>query len=286
MNRSPTWWLVAAAHGLLLAVCPNPAFAQDMSGLTFDVTITTGDSAAATVQSGSGWIAGKSSRLDLRGPGNPAQAMPGMAGQNMSIVVRDSSGASVVAMVDHDSKKVMYPAKMMAMLQEMMASLPEKPKVGFTVSNMVVDTLGAGETISGFTTKRFRVTADISMSMQMMGESMDQTMHVVSEGDYAEELAGYTDPLQSTRSLEAMTAGMPGMDSTSVAELAKLAAARPRGLPLRQSDQMTGALEGGMPMPATVTVLSNIRRAEFSPTLFVIPAGYTELEMPQMPGWN
>jgi len=286
MNRSRTWWLLAAAQCVLLALCPIPAFAQDVSGLTFDVTITTGDSAAATVQSGSGWIAGKSSRLDLRGPANVAQAMPGMPGQNMSIIVRDSSGAPVMAMVDHDAKKVMYPAKMTAMLQEMMASLPERPKVGFSVTNIVVDTLGAGETISGFATKRFRLSADLSVSMEMMGESMDQTIHVVSEGDYAEELAGYIDPLQTTRSLEAMTSGMPGMDSSAVAELGKLAAARPRGLPLRQSDQMTGASEGGMPMPATVTALSNIKRAEFSLTVFSIPDGYTEMEMPQIPGLN
>jgi len=108
----------------------------------------------------------------------------------------------------------------------------------------------------------------------------------VSEGDYAEELAGYIDPLQTTRSLEAMTSGMPGMDSSAVAELGKLAAARPRGLPMRQSDRMTGASEGGMPMPATVTTLSNIKRAEFSPTVFSIPDGYTEMEMPQIPGLN
>lgn len=286
MNQFRVRWLLAAGQCVMLALCAVPSLAQDVSGLTFDVTITTGDSSAATVQSGSGWIAGKSSRLDLRGAGNPAQAMPGMPGQNVSIIVWDSSGAPVVAMVDHDEKKVMYPAKMMAMLQEMMASLPEKPKLSFSVTNVVLDSLGAGETISGFVTKRFRLSADLSMSMEMMGESMEQTMHIVSEGDFAEELAGYVDPLQTTRSVEAMAAGMPGMDSSSVAEIGKLVLARPRGLPLRQSDRMTGASEGGIPMPATVTALSNIKRAEFSLTVFAIPDGYAEMEMPQMPGLN
>ena len=265
-----------------LALAATSLAAQDVAGLTFDVRVATGDSAAGTHQTGQGWIAGNRSRLDLAG-GMPNAPMPGSAGQNVSIIVEDSSGTSVVVLLMHDQKKVMYPSRMMAQLKEMMASLADLPKMTFTVSNLRVDTLGAGETISGFATKRYRIAADIRMTMDMMGENIDQTMHVESEGDFAEELADFADPLRDTRGFKSMTAGMPWMDSTASAEMEKLVRAAPRGLALRQVDRVTGVTEGEMPTPTTTTTLSNIKRATFSPSVFQVPEGYTEMEMPMMP---
>jgi hypothetical protein len=275
--------VLAAVAAIVLGV--RPAAAQDVAGLTFDVRVTTGDSTAGTHQTGKGWIAGKRTRLDLAG-GMPNAPVPGGGGQNVSIIVEDSSGTSVIALVMHDEKKVMYPSRMMASLKEMMASMPDMPKMTFTVSNLVVDSLGAGDTISGFATKRYKITADISMAMEMMGESMDQTMHIESEGDYAEELANFSDPLGETRGFRAVAAGMPWMDSTATAEMEKLVRAAPRGLALRSVDRVSGVTEGDMTIPATTTVLSNIRRATFSSAVFAIPEGYTEMEMPMMPPEN
>lgn len=285
MRRIHVWrgLVLAAFAASVLEV--RPAAAQEVAGLTFDVRVTTGDSAAGTHQTGKGWIAGKNTRLDLAG-GMLNPPMPGGGGQNMSIIVQDSSGTSVVALVMHDEKKVLYPSRMMAGLKEMMASLPEQPKMTFTVSNIVVDSLGAGETVSGFATKRYKISADISMAMDMMGESMNQTMHVESEGDYAEELSDFTDPMKDTRGFRAMTSGMPWMDTTSAAELEKLERATPRGLPLRSVDRVTGVTEGDMPVPATITTLTNIKRETFSSSIFAIPEGYTEMEMPMMPPMN
>ena len=269
------------------AVVPGvrPAGAQDLAGLTFDVRVTTGDSTAGTHQTGRGWIAGKNTRLDLAG-GMPNAPVPGGGGQNVSIIVLDSSGTSLVALLMHDEKKVMYPGRMMAELKEMMASFPEQPKMKFTVSNIVVDSLGAGETVSGFATKRYKISADISLAMDIMGESMNQTMHVESEGDYAEELSDFTDPMKDTRGFRAMTSGMPWMDTTSAAELEKLERVTPRGLPLRHVDRVTGVTEGDMAIPATTSTLSNIKREMIPPSVFAIPEGYTEMEMPAMPPMN
>lgn len=276
----------AVALGLGVILATAPAAAQDVAGLTFDVSVTTGDSAAGMLQTGSGWIAGNRSRMDLRGQGNPAQSVPGMPGQNISLLVHDSAGVPIIAMVDHDSKKVMYPSKMMEQLREMMASLPEQPQMTFKVSNVAIDSLGAGETISGFATKRFRLKADISMAMNMMGEEMEQTMHLETEGDYAEELSEFMDPLQGSRMFQTFTSGMPFMDSSATAELGKLVQAIPRGLPIRQVDRMSGIMEGGEPVQGAVTALTNIKRATFPASVFSIPEGYTEMEMPTMPPMN
>jgi hypothetical protein len=147
-----------------------------------------------------------------------------------------------------------------------------------------VDTLGAGETISGFATKRYRVSADIGMAIEMMGESVNESMHVESEGDYAEELSEYSDPLRDTRGFKSITSGMPWADSASLAEMDKLVRAAPRGLALRQVDRVTGTTEGGGPPPITTTRLSNIKRESVSLGMFAIPEGYTELEMPMFGG--
>lgn len=285
VRRIHVWRVLVLAVVAAIVLGVRPAAAQDVAGLTFDVRVTTGDSSAGTHQTGKGWIAGKRTRLDLVG-GLPNAPVPGGGGQNVSIIVEDSIGTSVVALVMHDEKKFMYPSRMMASLKEMMASMPEAPKMKFTVSNLVVDSLGAGDTISGFATKRYKIGADISMAMEMMGEAMNQTMHVESEGDYAEELADFSDPLGETRGFRAITAGMPWMDSTAAAEMEKLVRATPRGLALRSVDRVTGVTEGDMEIPATTTILSNVRRETFSPSVFAMPEGYTEMAMPTMPPVN
>lgn len=283
--RTINLWRLVGVLALGAGFAPVPASAQDLAGLTFDVRITTGDSTAGSHQTGKGWIAGKRTRLDLSG-GMPGGVMPGMSGGEVSIITHDSGDTPTVALVMHEQKKFMYPSRMMEMMREMMASLAEQPKMTFTVSNLVVDTLGAGETISGFSTKRYKVSADIRMTIDMMGEIVDESMHVESEGDYAEELADFSDPLKDTRGIQAMTAAMPWMDSTANAEMEKLIRAAPRGLALRQVDRVTGVTENEMTPPVTTTRLSNIVRASISPSVFAMPEGYTEMGLPMMPPEN
>ncbi len=276
--------LAAWCVGMVLAAAPSGA--QDVSGLTFDVSVTTGDSATARTQTGQGWVAGSRSRVDLRGEANPAETVPGLKGENISMLMDDSAGTLTMIVVDHDTKKFFNPARAFDQIKEMLESLPEKPRVSFTVTNVVVDTLGAGETISGFSTKRFRLRADLSMAMEMMGESMNDTMHLESEGDYTEELSEFSDPLQGTRGVQAFISGMPWMDSTAMAELGKITHATPRGVPLRLTEQLGEVEVGGAAPPARITGLSNIKRGTFSPAVFAIPDGYTEMDMPTGPALN
>lgn len=287
MRRIHVWegWVLAAVFAVVAGV--RPATAQDVAGLTFDVRVTTGDSAAGTHQVGRGWIAGKNTRIDMRGGASvPMPGMPGIGGDNVSIIVRDSSDTSVITVVMHDQKTFMQPGKMMAQLQEMMAGLVEKPNMTVTVSNVVLDSLGAGETVSGFATRRIRISADITMAIKMMGESTNETMHMESEGDYAEELSWFADPLRDTRGVGALVGGFPWMDSTAAAELRKLERVAPRGLALRSVDSVTGVTQGDMPLQASVTTLSNIKRETFAASIFAIPEGYTELQVPMMPPVN
>ena len=173
---------------------------------------------------------------------------------------------------------------MMEQLKEMMQAMPEMPKMSFSVSNVVVDTLGAGETISGFATKRYRLMADIAMSMAMMGEFENVSMHMESEGDFSEELSEFSDPLQDTRGFKSLMAGMPWADSASAAEMEKIARAVPRGLALRQVDRVTGVTEHGEIPQTTTTRFSNVRRENVQLNMFAIPEGYTEMQMPMMGG--
>jgi hypothetical protein len=270
-----------------LAAAAVPAGAQDVSGLAFDVTVITGDSATGTTQTGSGWMHGNRSRLDLKGPPTPEGAIPGMKGENVSVIVRDSAGVPGVVLVDHDARKFFYPSRMAEQLQELMASLGgAAPRMTLTVGNVTVDTLGDGHTVSGFATKRYRIGADLTIVVEMLGERVEQEMRMESEADMAEDLAGFSDPLRDTRGFQALAAGLPFVDSTMTAEFDKLLRVTPRGLALRQVDRVTGVTQGGEEMKATTTLLSNVRRATFSSSVFSLPAGYTELDMPMMPTSN
>lgn len=273
------WRGLGAVVCLVGALAASPAAAQEADGLTFDVSVLTGDSGRSKHQAGRGWIAGKRTRLDFSG-GVPGTATDGLDGDSVSMIVGDSAGASQVALVMHESKKVAYPGRMMEQLKEMMETMEEKPKMTFSVSNVVVDTLGAGETISGFATRRFRLTADIAMAIEMMGESATESMHIETEGDYAEKLSEFSDPLRDTRGVTSMVRAMPWVDSSSIAEMEKLTRAGPRGLALRQVDRVTGVTEGGDPVQTITTRLSNIKRERIPLSVFAIPADYTEMETP------
>jgi len=279
----PEWRLVAAVAFLAGALLVRPSGAQESAGLAFDVSVVTGDSAVSPAQTGRGWIAGKRTRIDLRG-GMPGVSMPGVAGDNVSIIVLDSSDTPVVALLMHDTKNFLYPDRVMEQLRQMMETMPVQPKMNVSVSNVVVDTLGAGETISGFATKRYRLSADVQMSIEMMGERTNESMHLESEGDFAEELSEFSDPLGDTRGFGSLASGMPWADSASTSEMEKLTRVVPRGLALRQVDRVTGVTQGGEPVQTTTTRFANIRRESVPFSLFAVPEGYTEMEMPMMGG--
>jgi hypothetical protein len=283
VRRFSEWRRLVAVASLAGGLLARPSEAQEVAGLTFDVSVSTGDSTAGAQQTGRGWIAGTRTRLDLRG-GMPGTAMPGMGGDNVSIIILDSSDAPTVALVMHDTKKVMYPGRMMEQLKELMEAMPGKPAMTFSVTNIVMDTLGAGETISGFGTKRYRLSADIAMSIEMMGEHVTESMHMESEGDVAEELSEYSDPLRDTRGFKSLTSGMPWADSASTAQMEKLARAAPRGLALRQVDRVTRVTKGGEPVQTTTTRFFNLKRESVPLAMFAIPEGYTEMEMPMVGG--
>jgi hypothetical protein len=109
-------------------------------------------------------------------------------------------------------------------------------------------------------------------------------MHVESEGDVAEELSEYSDPLRDTRGFQSLMSGMPWADSSAKAQMEKLLRAAPRGLALRQVDRVTGGTEDGQSVQTTTTTFANIKRESVPLALFAIPDGYTEMEMPMFGG--
>ena len=266
---------------VLAALCgAAPIAAQSSPGVTFEMTMTAQDSGgtAQGVQRGRGWVTRERARIDMAGAPAP---LAGGDTANMSIIVTIlPDGTRDMAMLNHDRKEVMRPEKMMAELREMMQALAVRPEMSVHVTEFDVDTLGAGTTVDGFATRRYRVRMALTMAIAVMGERQEMRMSADQTGDYVPEFADYVDAMQSMTPLTSMASifgGSPEFEST----VRRMIEQSPKGLAVSSDARinMSGGMMGGHAIVQTMR-LSSIRRADIPDSLFAIPADYTEPQMP------
>lgn len=263
----------------------GPIAAQTSAGVTFDMTFTTSDSGNAPLseQRGRGWMTRDRARIDMSGA--PMLGRGTDTGSVSIIVEAGASGARSTAILNHAERQIVRPERMMEEMNQMMQALPVMPQMNLEVKRFVVDTLGAGETIDGFATTRYRVRMELAMRVAVMGESQEMSMAVDETGDYITEFRDFVDAMQDVAPMRSLTQ-MFGSSPELNAQLERIVAQTPKGLQARADARMTMSnfLLGGEHVVVHSVRMSSIRRAEIPNSVFAIPAGYTELEMPKPGG--
>jgi hypothetical protein len=148
----------------------------------------------------------------------------------------------------------------------------------FKLRNATVRTerLGAGETILGMSTERYRVTQDFTTGVGALGFTKDIQQRVVTEYWVSKELPLAGNPVVALIA-NAKTA-LAQQDPDYVRRVRRERLAFCTGMPLRMVVTSYSGGEDGMTKDESVQTIdvSDVKRAEINPASLRVPAGYAK----------
>lgn len=250
-------------------------------GLSYDMRTTirmdpapkgAGDMAQGrTVMAGHGQFSGGNSRMDM----SQSMAPGGLMGVGTYVIVK--SGARTEWIVDPAKKSYMEVnidsmAKFSADAQKALGGIA---KIEMTDVTADVEALGAGETIEGYATIKYRVTSGYTSKVSVMGRTTATTTTSTGEMWIAPQLAGLYNP--------AAPASQGAGNSEYARKLTAAYAKIGKGVPIKSVT--TTQSTGSRARSTTSTMeLVNIKRERVDPSVFEIPPGYTKTDLTQVMG--
>lgn len=253
------------------------AAAAGAQGLSYDI-LTTGSglgrgrsSETRTFMAAHGQFSGGKSRLDI----TESMSRGGMMGAGTYMIMNTIKGTTT--MVDPAKREYMEInpaelAKSTAGLQQSMSGMMKQELSGVRVN---VEELGAGETIEGYATIKYRMTDDYTMKMTIMGRTTESVEHSTTDLWVAPKLDGIMNPMARPAAV-ASTGPMAEL----TAELTKAYAKVRQGVVLK-SIHSSEAVTDGKSSTTTITMtLSNVKRASISASVFEVPSDYTKAASP------
>ena len=208
--------------------------------------------------------------------------MPGMEqGDSVTFILLDSGMTFILLQPKKKTYMRFRPAEMMQGMQKMMEGMGAAMKFDITGSDPKVEKIGAGPDILGHHTTHYRVTGTMKVSMAVMGQT--HGMETKSEVDeyVAQDLANLTDPFRNLGSNS--MGGVFGASAKDYMDKMKAARARIPGFPLRAETHAIVSGEGQGSDVKTVQEVTAIHMITAASSLFDVPAGYTEVTLPNMP---
>jgi hypothetical protein len=265
---------VALAIGFAIAVAPT----THAQGLSYDIKTSgtmedprSGTTTTRTFMNAHGQFAHGVSRLDVTESLSPG----GMMGTGTYMIT--NTGKGTTTMVDPAKRTYLELnpaelAKSMAGLQQAVGGMARTEVSDVSVN---VEELGAGESMEGYATLKYRITESYTMSMSIMGMSTRSTTHSTTDLWIAPKLDGIMNP--TARPAPTAATG-PMAELTE--QLTKAYAKVRTGLMLKRVATIESERKGKTNTSTMTMIVSNVKRAPISPSVFEVPAGYTKTESP------
>jgi hypothetical protein len=154
------------------------------------------------------------------------------------------------------------------------------PIMKMEVSDVNIDAqpAGAGETIEGYATQKYRLVQNYTMKLSILG--MKQTSKVVDTTIYwfAPQLKLVANPFTRVSGISSMF-NSPDFDRKMKAAMAKLA----QGAPLRMLSRSVSDDGKGKTQVNTTTVeITEVKRGDVPASAFEIPAGFAKIQSPTL----
>jgi hypothetical protein len=258
---------------MLAAVALPGAFSVSASaqGLTYDMKMTMQKGTGATTSdtqiamSGHGKFSDGSSRMDM-----DESIMPsGFMGKGTYIILK--SGTRNEWMVD--------PAKQ----QYVEVNLDSAANLSFASMNIMgglvkmetsdvtadMQAMGAGETIQGYSTMKYRLTTNFTSTMSILGRKKRSKNTTTTDIWIAPQLAGLYNP--------ASTASQGGGSSELAQKVGAAYAKVGKGAYIKTVSQTQTTGDHASAMTATMELL-NIKRVRVPASAFEVPKGYTKID--------
>ncbi len=256
----------------LLAAAPALA-TVGAQGYSFDVT-----SSGTDPRSGNAQVMGVShgrwekdlTRIDII----ESPARGGMMGKGTYMIATRATG--ITTFVD-PAKQQYYEfnsTEMAAAATELQGAMAGVAKMEAVDIHVDMEDLGAGETIEGYATWKYRLTQSYTMRMTILGHNNDTKQHTVSELWIAPALLGDLNP--GSRPAASANGMLKELTETTYKAYAKL---KP-GAMLRMINTSTSGDGAKARNRVTTMNLSNFRRESFSASIFQVPAGYEKIDSP------
>ncbi|MEP6905463.1 MAG: hypothetical protein ABI875_05230, partial [Gemmatimonadales bacterium] len=166
-------------------------------------------------------------------------------------------------------------------MQKMMEGMGAAMKFEITGGDPKVEKLGAGPVILGHRTTHYRVTGVMKVNVAVMGQNQGIETSTVTDEYLALDLHSLTDPFRNLGSNS--MGGLFGPSFKAYTDKMKAARAKLPGFPLRSENHVTTLGVGQGSDIKSVQEVTAIHMITASPSLFEVPAGYTQITTPEMP---
>ena len=261
---------------LLLTLLLAPAVGAQ--GLSYDLRTTgtatdprSGTLTTRVYMAGHGQFAAGVSRIDVTESMTPG----GMMGAGTYTISNAAKGTTT--MVDPSKREYLElkPAELAKTAAELQQSLGGMSKTDITDVAVNVDDLGAGESVEGYSTVKYRITENYTMTMTVMGRSIRTTHHSTSELWVAPQLDGIMNPTARPASSNAT-----GPMAELTAQLWKAYGKVRKGVMLKRIMTSESVTDGKTRTSTMTMTVTNVKRAAISRSVFEVPSGYTEAASP------
>lgn len=267
--------VLGAALAVGTAVAARPALFVDGVTFSYKVTSSRRDQKGAPPSSYLSTIrmAGGNVRMDYTDGVNP------MMGKDGYMVIRGDDER--IAIVNAKEQQVMVMDA--AALGTGMGAMMNNPmlKLSFKDQSFAYEDLGAGETILGNRTRRFRTTQKYTLEMRVMGMRRSSTEESVTDQWIATDLKG-VDERAMKRWAKAFGSGVKVTNAELAAQMEKFLKDSKGGLALR-SVVVSTRNDGKKTETDTTTMeIVDLKNASFDAAIFTWPASYAVVDMGQV----
>ena len=266
--------LIRSRQAALLVAALAFAGSLGAQGLSYDMsTVATGpdrsgNASTRTFMTGHGQFAAGNSRIDV----SESLAPGGMMSAGTYTITSASKGT--VTSVDPAKRQytVIDIAELGKSATEMQAALGGIAKTEVADVNVAIEDLGPGEALDGYATYKYRISESFTMKMSVMGRTISSPSHSTTDVWVAPQLDGIMDP-SARPPLANPTGPMAELTRQMVTAYGKMR----KGLMLKRVTTSEGGSGAHSHSTTVTTMITNVKKAPISPSVFQVPAGYAKV---------
>jgi len=272
-HRSVIALAVAASALTLAAAAPHvfsPGYTYRMR-ISGQATDASGKVKDYVVMSGRAAVTSQNGRLDI----DEAAKERGAMGEKGGYFLYDQTSMMIVSPKEKQILKFTFDD----MEKGMSALAASAPGMRVAITDVAVnfEKLGAGESLLGMSTTKYRVTQDYKVAMKVAFMNRNSTEHVVQEYWMADQKSGFANPFARMGSARPIGGGaFAELISKTSEAMSKMG----KGIPVKTLTTTTSTNDKGEQTKSVSTMeLTELQAGNVDDALFVPPADYQVMDM-------
>lgn len=199
-------------------------------------------------------------------------------------MIVENQGKLITYLLPKEKRYMQFnPTEMLKQMQTMMQGMGAAMKFDVSGPDPKLENLGRGPVILGYSTVHYRVTSGMKVTMSAMGERETMEMSSTTDQYFSRGLGEVMDPFSSMKALRETSSMFGGANKAYMDKMWAIQAKLPKAPELRAEQRTTMTRAGVVSNVKTVREVTKIQRVKAPVDLFVVPAGYTKLDMAPLP---